>query len=242
MNIYEEELKEYQYILFKSKIGHKAREYMQYTRGISPATAKYWGLGYSPLNFIPECYKKDSNYEINKFWKKLNGRIVIPIYDANGKLISLSGRTIFNMKPKYEHYPFSARKILFGLYQNKHKIREENLLIITEGQLDVISAWQKDVHTVVSSFGAHAGIDHLATASRYTNNIYILYDNDSAGLSGLDAIQEIAHQTNLNITLCPGIFPKGQDLDNWIKSHSKDELYTLINNPMLSLLKEVELF
>ena len=230
---YKKELEEYNYILFKTEQGRQARNYLQNIRGILPATAKYWNLGFSPLNFTPECYKN----EPAKFWHKLNGRIIIPIYDANGKLVSLSGRSIYSsLKPKYDHYPFQARKTLFGLYQNKNIIRNENFLIITEGQLDVISAWQKDVHTVVSSFGAHAGIDHLAIASRYTNNIYILYDNDQAGKSGLDMIEEIKNKTDLNISLCQGIFPKGEDLDSWIKKRSKEELYQLIKNPMLASL------
>ena len=56
-----------------------------------------------------------------------------------------------------------------------------NIAVVTEGQLDVISAWQKGVKVVCSSFGAHCSEAHLVLLNRYVDNIYLLYDNDDAG-------------------------------------------------------------
>ena len=235
------EMEEYEYILFHSKLGQIGREYIR-SRGLSPHTAKYWHLGYSPENYTPSCYEEFKNKRINKFWKKLNGRLIIPIFDQNGNLLSLSGRGILpKMWPKYDHYPFPAKRTLFGLFQNKGSIREENLAIITEGQIDVISAWQKGIRTVISSFGAHTGQEHFALLGRYTNNIFVLFDSDAAGDRGAKNTQRIK-KADLNVKECIGLLPKNLDLDNWVKTGTKEELYNLLNdNKRIGLKQRLEL-
>ena len=234
---FDNELQEYQNILFYTQEGNECRQYMQ-DRNILPKTAKYWNLGYCPINYTPTCYNDLSQQKVNHFWKKLQGRLIIPIFDQNGKLISLSGRAIFKgMWPKYDHYPFPAKRTLFGLYQNKNNIRTENKSIITEGQLDVISAWQNDIRIVTSSFGAHAGIEHLALLGRYTNNIYIIYDSDDAGNRGTYSIKKL-NKADLNIQFCNNLFPQGEDMDNWVQNHTKNELYTLIETNTENTLKQ----
>lgn len=223
--------------MFHKPEGKVARRYLT-KRGITKETAAYWDLGYSPMGYIPECYSEDNINGVTKFWKKMNGRLIIPIYNQNGKLLSLSGRAIDpRRKPKYDHYPFPARHILFGLWQNKDDIRECNNIIITEGQFDVISAWQYGVKNVTSSFGAHAGSDHLALASRYTNNVNVVYDADLAGLNGLEIIKDLDTWSDLSVNLCRGIFPKNEDLDSWIRTHTAEELYYLIHNHQIHSLK-----
>ena len=99
------ELEEYQYILFYTKEGQPGRDYLQ-IRNISPTTAKIWNLGYCPMDYDARCYKFLLKENINYFWRRMNNRLIIPIYNSNGKLISLSGRLIDNKWPKYNHYPF----------------------------------------------------------------------------------------------------------------------------------------
>jgi DNA primase len=237
---FSKELEEYKHQLFSTY--NNAMIYLC-ERGISLETAKYWQLGYSPIGYEPDCYKDN---EENKSWKKMNGRLIIPIIDQNGKVISLSGRRVDDITgPKYDHYPFPARRILFGLYQNKSNIRKENMAIITEGQMDVISAWQNGMRVVTSSFGAHASADHLALISRYANELNILYDADAAGLKGLKIFDDIESKSDITCRLCTDIFRHGEDLDNFSKYHSFDELKTLIikantNKVLTKIEKEKE--
>ena len=230
------ELEEYQYILFNSPQGLTGREYLK-QRNITVNTAKYWKLGFSPKDYDPICYKSLLKENITYFWRRLNNRIIIPIFDSNNKLISLSGRSINNQWPKYIHYPFPARRILFGLNFNKDNIRNKDLAIITEGQLDVISAWQNNIKEVTCSFGAHASQEHFALLGRYTNNIYIIYDSDAAGQKGIQILQRIKH-ADLNIKFFFNLFPEGFDLDNWIQYHTSEEFYNLLNNYSIYHLKQ----
>lgn len=230
MQNYENELNEYIDILFKSEQGLIARQYLK-SRKIKVNTAKFWKLGYCPIGFIPECYKEYGE-DAYMFWKKMWGRLIIPIFDQNGKLVSLSGRQIekYDNGPKYDHYKFSSRQILFGLYQNKQNIFQKNRCIITEGQLDVISSWQNGLDIVTSSFGAHGSLSHLAIASRYCNKIDILYDGDQAGKKGMDAIKSISSLGDLNVNIVTNIFNEGEDLDNWIQKNNPEKLLYKIDN------------
>ena len=224
---FQPELDEYKYILFNTKEGLPGREYLK-KRNISPQTAKIWNLGYCPKDYDANCYKSFLKENITYFWRRMNNRLIIPIYNSNNKLISLSGREINSKWPKYIHYPFQVKQNLFGLNINKDNIRTEDYALVTEGQIDVISAWQKGIKNITSSFGAHSSQYHLALLARYTNNIYYIYDNDEAGLQSIKFLKRIKH-ADLNVKYYINVFNKNEDLDNFCQNHTKAELETLLN-------------
>ena len=228
MQNFENELNEYINILFKSEEGIPGRQYLK-SRQIKVDTAKYWKLGYCPIGYIPKCYRGEEN--TYPFWEKMWGRLIIPIYDQHGNLVSLSGRMIikYNDGPKYDHYKFFTRKVLFGLYQNKQSITEMNRCKITEGQMDVISSWQHGLKNVTSSFGAHGSLTHFAIISRYCNKIDVLYDGDTAGKKGMDAIKDFSTYGDLNVNIVNNIFSNGEDLDEWIKKNNPEKLFYKID-------------
>ena len=201
----------------------QARDYL-YMRNIKQGTALYWKLGFSPLDDINPTLKGLDIY------KKMQGRITIPIYNQNNKLISISGRYIYNdgKKPKYDHYPFPSRATLFGLAQNKDEIKKTGICYITEGQMDVIKAWQSGIKNVVCSFGAHCSLNHIALASRYCNKIIILYDNDFAGQNGAKQVYEYK-KYGIDISVY-NILPSGQDLDNYFNTHTAEQFNTLVSS------------
>ncbi|AEO93677.1 DNA primase [Bacillus phage G] len=216
----------YKWALKHPIIGEPGRRYLQ-SRGINEETIEYWSIGYAPIG--------------HKKYTKLRGRITFPVFDNNGKIVTISGRSVFDtLKPKYDMYPFSARKILFGLWQNRHDIRDHNRAIITEGQIDVITSWQNGLKIVTSTFGAHGTLWHLGSLARYAKRLDILYDNDSAGKEGEEGIKNLPTLGDLDVKFNGTIFPKGTDLDNWIQKHSPEELFTLLDqNKMLSLREKL---
>lgn len=205
-------------------IGEPGRRYLE-SRGINEETIKVWEIGYCPIGH-PE-------------YKKLKGRVTFPVRDQQGKIVTISGRSVFKTLPgpKYDMYPFSARKILFGLWQNRNNIRELNRAVITEGQLDVITAWQNGFKIATSSFGAHGSLDHLAALSRYAKLIDILYDGDAAGLKGIEGIKQIQTLGDLELRFKTNIFPQGDDLDSWIQKNSAEKLFELLDKSEIDSLK-----
>lgn len=224
----QEELDYYIDILYNSEEGKEARKYLK-SRSIKKSTAEFWELGYCPIGCIPPNYNKDDEY---KPYEKMWGRLIIPIKNQNGDLISLSGRLLKKVEgiPKYDHYSFPSRQTLFGLYQNRNDIRKLNQVNITEGQFDVISAWQCGITNICSSFGAHFSEDHLAILSRYTNEANIIYDEDFAGNKGTNNIKKLSSLGDMYIYKVTNLFNEGEDLDEWSKKHTKEEFYDKIEN------------
>lgn len=233
----EEELREYIDILLNKPEGQIGRDYLR-QRKILKNTAIKWEMGYCPVGYVPPIYK-DEKFP---FWEKLWGRIVFPIRNSNGKLISISGRKIVEIperekNPKYDHYPFASRETLFGLWINKGNIFKEDRAIITEGQLDVITAWQKGIKIVTSSFGAHCGETHFALLNRYTSNIIIMYDNDEAGKKGMQKARDICRKYKISVKIkCP--FSEGTDMDNWLQKHTKEDFYRLLEYNKMSYIMD----
>ena len=229
-----EEMEEYSDILLNKSEGKPGRKYLK-SRNITKDTAIAWHLGYCPVNYIPNCYK---DLPVNfKFYQKMYGGLTIPVFDANKELVTISRRRVIDLNkvkgyedvknPKYDHYPFNARSTLFGLNMNQGDMFLNNIAVVTEGQLDVISAWQKGVKVVCSSFGAHCSEAHLVLLNRYVDNIYLLYDNDDAGNIGQEKTKKICKQMNLKVKF-KNPFKKGIDLDNWIQCHTKQDFYKMI--------------
>ena len=231
---YEKELNEYMDNLWDKQIGKEARDYLK-QRHIKPSTAKAWNIGWCPKDFKPKCYS-DTDYP---YYMKMQGRIILPVYNSNGELIALSGRTIYkDIKPKYMHYQFPTSFTLFGLFINEKNILQDNYMIFTEGQFDVISAWQNGLKNVACTFGAHFSSNQILLASRYTNNVLILYDADIAGQEGASkALQKIKVRGDVKIKLLTGILKNGEDLDNWVQHNNVNLFKKIAHSNQESLLK-----
>lgn len=226
---YEEEVRYYQRALRHPTIGTPARSYAL-QRGLDEATWDAWELGWAPPRGIPPNYRNTQTKVYTKLW----GRLTIPVRDQHGRIVTISGRTVYSgITPKYDMYAaqgFSARKVLFGLWQNYPAITHDNMAIITEGQLDVISAWQHGLRCVTSSFGAHCSVEHLTLLARWVDQVYVIYDGDWAGNQGLKAATDLTKRVgDLQVTpISP--FPRGDDLDSWLRTHSTDELVRALKN------------
>jgi DNA primase len=107
-------------------------------------------------------------------------------------------------KPKYlnssEHKAFEKSKLLYGLNIVKQNIKQYNHIIIVEGQMDVIALHRLDMPIGVATCGTALTAEHLKLIKRYTENVYLLFDNDAAGQEATIRALNIAYQNN--------IFPK----------------------------------
>lgn len=214
----------YKMLLFHKEIGRPARAYLK-SRNITKETAIFWEIGYCPE------YQLEINHKGELAGAKLRGRITYPIRNQHGEVISVGGRTIINANPKYDAFAIATRKNLFGLWNNKDEIRNSGKAIITEGQIDVIQAWQYGVRNMVCSFGAHLSLSQISLLSRYADEIIIVYDNDNAGREGANAAKEFMNKGDVKITICDKL-PFGEDVDSYLKKFGKDQF--------LELLKPIE--
>jgi len=173
--------------------------YLQ-SRGITNATARLFKLGSFPqdIDMLIRFIGKDALFQcgllsIDRETKKIKSkfkinRLIIPIIDVYGHPISIIGRCLISENErirldinKYTNTFFKKSKCLFGLNFAKDSIRVKNKAYVVEGNFDVIMAYQHGMRNVVASSGAFLSKTQLVLLARYTNDIRLLLDNDSAG-------------------------------------------------------------
>lgn len=177
-----------------------ATTYLREERKLDQETIDTFGIGYAPdshyalLQYLKgkgftdtdliqaSLAKKGQTGEAYGFFKH---RITFPIYDLMNNVIGFSARIINpNDKPKYlnsaEHKAFEKSKLLYGLNIVKQHIKEYNAIIIVEGQMDVIALHRLGLPIGVATCGTALTSDHLKLIKRYTENVYLLFDNDPA--------------------------------------------------------------
>lgn len=209
-------------------------------RGFSEAAIKKFELGYSldqwdglMKSAISKGYSEDILEKAGlilksegKAYDRFRGRVMFPIHNVGGKVIAFGARTLLKDKkqPKYINSPetgvYHKSDIVYGIHQARQAIRNEDLCYLVEGYTDVISMHQSGVENVVASSGTSLTKEQIQLISRYTKNITVLYDGDSAGIKasfrGIDLILE----SDLNVHAV--VFPEGEDPDSFSRTMSSE--------------------
>lgn len=202
-------------------------------RGIPENAIHKFGLGYSLEawdGLIRAATENGHSLEIleksgliiskeDKRYDRFRGRVIFPIHNVTGKVIAFGARQLKTDKkqPKYINSPetdvYHKGKIVYGIYQAKQAIRQEENCYLVEGYTDVIALHLAGVENVVSSSGTSLTEDQIKLIGRYSENITVLFDGDAAGvrasLRGIDMILE----GGLNVKAV--VFPEGEDPDSY---------------------------
>ncbi len=219
-------------------------------RGFRPEIIKRFQLGYClntgddfTKHAIEKGYKLEYLEKVGLVKSKeerhfdfFRGRVMFPIHSVTGRVLGFGGRTLFTDKKiaKYFNSPesiiYNKSEILYGLHFAKGDIVKYDNCFLCEGYTDVISMHQAGICNSVSSSGTSLTKDQIKLVRRYTNNITILYDGDSAGIKasfrGIDLILE--EGMNVKVVL----FPDGEDPDSYSKKVSSSELELYIKEHM----------
>jgi len=240
--------------------GQKTREYLL-NRGLSAEIISDWQLGYSPdtwdslykfLTARPLTGKKYTDEEIflaglitkrdggRGYYDRFRDRIMFPIWDTNNNLIAFTARVNPEKEKtekmgKYINCPqtkvYDKSRVLFALNKAKSSIRSEDLSIVVEGQMDVISCHQHGFTNVVASSGTALTTEQVTLLKRYTNNVALLFDMDVAGQLAADrGIKEVlAQELNLKIIILPS-----KDPDECLRNNPDDFRQAVLKaKPML---------
>ncbi len=209
-----------QFFVDEAKKSTLAQTYLQEQRKLDEKIIQEFGIGYAPdshyalLQFLrakgfndqdmieASLAKKGQAGEAYGFFKH---RITFPIYDLMNNVVGFSARVVNPAdKPKYlnsaEHKAFEKSKLLYGLNMVKQHIKEYNSIIIVEGQMDVIALYRLGMPIGVATCGTALTNEHIKLIKKYTENVYLLFDNDAAGQEATIRALNISYQNN--------IFPK----------------------------------
>lgn len=215
----------------------KIKEHYCLQRKIPFTIIKKFSLGYLPEINVNSFLTK---YNVKKTIKILKNRVIIPIKNIFGIIISFSGRTTReNIKPKYINTKntkfFKKIQHLFGLHEYitySHQL--VNNLIIVEGFFDVLSLITYNINNVVATIGTILSKSQLNKIYKHCNKIFFCYDNDFAGNLGytknkIKILNSIYNSSDENKIIIKKIkLPVKLDPDIYIKTFGKKKFENLL--------------
>lgn len=195
--------------------------------------------GYKPeylvktgMSILSNNHVEGNPITVNDIFDRYTGRVMFPIHNIAGRVIGFGGRILTNDKKlaKYINSPqtdiYDKSKTLYGLFQAKKQIIQDDNCYLVEGYTDVISMHQAGIENVVASSGTSLTVEQIKLIHRFTKNITILYDGDLAGIKasfrGIDLILE----EGMNVRVL--LFPDGDDPDSFSKKVTIEEFKTFI--------------
>ena len=211
-----------------------ALSYLQ-ERGFREEIIQKFQIGYNPNTrdtltkallenqFNPELLPKTGLVSLRNETELVDnyrGRIIFPIHNNSGKVIGFGARVIgkADRAPKYINTPeneiYSKSKILYGSYFARLAIDKANECLLVEGYTDVVSLHQAGIENVVASGGTSLTIEQLRLIKKYTNNLTIIYDGDSAGIKAALRGLDMALEEGLNVKLV--LIPDKEDPDSYV--------------------------
>jgi DNA primase len=225
-------------LLLNSPAAEKARDYLN-KRGLSKKAISDFQLGYS-LNswealkqyLLDKGYTGDEILEAGlivtsedvKIHDRFRNKLMFPISDARGRVTGFGARVLDDSLPKYINSPqtpvFDKSGTIYGINFASSAVRQQNLAVIVEGYMDVITAHQNGFSNVIASMGTAITEKQVTTLKRLTRNIVLSLDADSAGEEAM--LRCVDYENSLDIELRVVILPEGQDPDDVIKEDTEN--------------------
>ncbi|MCO5272365.1 MAG: DNA primase [Cyclobacteriaceae bacterium] len=159
--------------------------------------------------------KKEDGSSYDRF----RGRVVFPVHNISGKVIAFGARMLGKEKnqPKYINSPeteiYHKGKVLYGLFQAKNAIRQNDNCYLVEGYTDVVSLHQAGVCNVVASSGTALTEEQIKLVRRFSENVTVLFDGDAAGIKAALRGIDLILKGGLNVRVV--LFPDGEDPDSY---------------------------
>ncbi|ARV03549.1 DNA primase [Enterococcus faecalis] len=243
----------YHHILVNTKIGEPALNYLL-ERGLTQELIETFQIGFAPQkrDFLSQVFKNEQLDETlfepsGLFVQRDNGtfldrfyqRIMFPINDPQGNVIAFSGRLLKTADfpgdemPKYLNSPettlFNKRETLFNFDRARKEIRKENTVLLFEGFMDVIAAWQSGVKSGVASMGTSLTNEQIRRLERVAKEVVICYDGDNAGVQATNrAIQLLQENSHFDLSIVS--IPEKLDPDEYVRKYGAEAFQNLANH------------
>lgn len=239
-DLYAEATRLYHHLLVNTDSGEQALAYLT-ARGLDESTIDAFMLGYAPEgNILYEYFQTQKiDYQLlrkselfvewsdGSLHDRFTERVLFTIRDSSGHPIAFSGRKLTSDDdvPKYVNSPesplFNKSSELFNLDLAKDTIKKQKTVILFEGFMDVIAAFQSGIANGVASMGTSLTIEQVQQLSRLADKISITYDSDMAGQKATKrALDLIAQHSRLSAQVIH--IPDNQDPDEYLRSNDTD--------------------
>jgi DNA primase len=233
--------------LTETEEGKEVQRYF-YKRGFSDETIQTFGLGYSLNSWdaflnkaLAEGFKQEDIVKVGlartrddgSLYDYFRGRAMFPIFSIQGRVIAFGARKVRDddaVAGKYINSPesplYNKSRVLFGLFHSKEAIRQEDNALMVEGYADLISLYQSGIKNVVASSGTALTEEQVVLIGRYSKNLTLVYDADTAGSSATVRGIDLALERGLNVRIVE--LPEGEDPDSFVQKHGGQEFRELL--------------
>ena len=213
---------------FQAEIPPSIQTYLT-QRHLTQEIQEKWGIGYAAAQWtaLTDYLRKKGHSEEDmidagvcikkngKVFDRFRDRVMFPLFE-NNVCIGFAGRlspTNTNEEGKYinisETLLYKKKKYCYGFDDAKKPMRDMSMAILTEGYTDVIAMHSIGYKMTIASSGTATTKEHLATIARYTKNVILLFDGDSAGIAASRKTAEIAYSIGMEVKI--GLCPEGND-------------------------------
>ncbi len=234
----------YRDCLFDPAIGEAGMNYLRDTRGLETAVIRHFGLGYAPNEFgvllphlkslgfteeeMRQCFLCGRS-QSGRYYDYFRGRVMFPVINTAGEVVAFSGRDVTGTsKAKYLNSSdtpvFQKRKNLFALNFAKAHCAEQ--MILCEGNMDVVSMHAAGFENAVASLGTALTDEQARIMARYTKQVIIAYDGDSAGQRAAGRAMDIFARVGLDVRVLR--ITDAKDPDEYIRKFGTDAFARLL--------------
>ncbi|OQO68058.1 DNA primase [Enterococcus villorum] len=243
----------YHHMLLHTKAGEQALDYLL-KRGLTLELIQEFTIGFAPneRSFLKQVFKNESydqevlersglfvSHEDGGMSDRFYQRIIFPIRNSQGRTIGFSGRWLAPEKgqekdqPKYLNSPetelFNKRQVLFNLDKARSEIRKSGEVLLFEGFMDVIAAWQAGVKNGIASMGTSLTNQQIQQIERLTKELVFCYDGDHAGFEATNRGIELLRK-NSRLQLSIITMPEKLDPDEYLRKYGNDSFNELIHH------------
>ena len=228
--------------LFTPDASH-ALEYVR-KRGFTDDMIKKYRIGYAPKNNIIANKFANSKHLVDSglcrrgdygMYDFFRDKLMFPIFNARGKVVAFSGRSLDGSEPKYINTTdtdiFHKRKTVFGFNFAREAIHRANRTIVVEGQIDAIKMQTNGFGETVAPLGTALTEDHIALLCKSNRNITFCFDGDAAGHKAAAracgiVMQFLRDTSDVRFAFVSG----GKDPDEILKSGGVDAMRKIIDD------------
>ena len=223
-------------LLLNSPEGKRAKNYLE-SRGFTDKTVAEFQLGYSSSKWDDlKKYLQERGHteeeqakagllaesESGRIYDRFRNKLMFPIWDIRGRVIGFGARVLDDSLPKYINSPqtpaFNKSHNLYGINLAAPSIRQQEMAVIVEGYVDVITAHQNGFNNVVASMGTSVTEAQVSSLKRLTRNLVLALDADAAGEEAM--LRVVSYENILESEIRVVILPQGKDPDDVIKENN----------------------
>ncbi len=237
----------------------RAVDYLK-ARGLSGATAKRFGIGYSPdgwrtleaafaeyeapelvtAGLVIESENSEGSEEQTarkKRYDRFRDRIMFPIRNPKGQVIGFGGRVLDKGEPKYLNSPetplFSKGRELYGLFEGRDAIRTQSSVLVVEGYMDVVMLHEYGIGNAVATLGTATTPVHIQKLNRLVDRIVFSFDGDKAGQRAARRALETCLPSLVDEKRIDFLFlPAEHDPDSFVRELGQEAFLTAMKNAM----------